>query len=90
VADAAKKVGRRGPPDLWHALLFFNAGTITRDVLAAAGHRDYEQMMVQGKIFNRPGWHEAIAKHWPAFLAGDISRDEATSRILRSLPDSGL
>jgi hypothetical protein len=86
VADAAKTLGKRAPPDLWHALLFFNAGQITRDTLAAAGIREYELLMVKGKIFARPGWHEAISRHWPSFLNGEISRDEAILRVLRELP----
>ena len=90
VGDAAKRLGGALPPNLWHAILFYNAGRITADVLAAAGIRDYNLMMVQGKIFDSPGWHAAIARHWPTFLAGDISRDEAIARILSDLPKSGF
>jgi hypothetical protein len=85
IADAAKQVGVNSPPDLWHALLFFNAGQITADTLAAAGVRDYVLYMARGKVFARPGWHESIAKHWVQFLAGKVSRDEAILRILRDL-----
>jgi hypothetical protein len=85
VNDAARMLDMKPPPNLWHALLFFNAGQITADALAAAGIPDYQMMMIEGKIFARPGWHEAIAAQWPAFLSGTISRDEAIIRILRVL-----
>ena len=85
VQDAARRAETKAPPDLWHALLFFNTGQITTDALAAAGVRDYVQMMVKQPIFARPGWHDAISRHWPLFLAGQISRDEAVLRVLRDL-----
>lgn len=85
VQDAAQALGIKPPPDLWHALLFFNAGRITTETLAAAGILNYEQMMVRGKIFARPGWHEAIARHWPAVLAGNATREDAITRILADL-----
>jgi hypothetical protein len=85
VEAAAARLGVRAPPDLWHAILFYNAGRIVADVLAEAGHRDYQLMMVEGGILARPGWHAAITKHWPLFLSGRISRDDAIASILRDL-----
>lgn len=85
VGDAATQLAVPPLPDLWHALLFYNAGRITADVLNAAGVRDYELYMVRGKVFDRPGWHDTIARHWSGFLAGEVSRDEAILRILRTL-----
>jgi hypothetical protein len=83
VGDAAARLGIRAPRNLWHAILFFNSGTITTDVLAAGGVRDYRQYMEIEKIFGdlRP----AVARHWPAFLSAEISRDEAITRILKEL-----
>ena len=37
------------------------------------------------KTFDFPGWHQAIARHWPPYLAGSISRREATARIVREI-----
>jgi hypothetical protein len=85
VDDAARTLGRRAPPNLWHALLFYNAGRIAADTLASAGQRDYVLMMTEGKIFDAPGWHAAIARHWPDFLSGKMSRPDAILRILRDL-----
>ena len=41
--------------------------------------------MFAQKTFDFPGWHQAIARHWPPYLAGSISRREATARIVREL-----
>ena len=84
VGAAAARLGIRAPRNLWHAILFFNAGAITTDVLAAAGTRGYRQYMEVNKVF--ADLHAPVAKHWPAFLAADISRDEAITRILKELP----
>jgi hypothetical protein len=84
VDEAAKQQNVRPPRDLWHALLFYNAGAITSDALAAAGIRDYQIYADKQKLFGRV-WQmrPAIARHWPAFLAGTISRQEAIARIVR-------
>lgn len=85
VRDAARRLNIRAPGPLWHALLFYNAGAITTDVLASAGIRDYRMYMSADKTFDRPGWHEAVARHWPAFLNGEMTRAEAIGRVLRDL-----
>jgi hypothetical protein len=86
VNESAARLGKPGPENLWHALLFFNAGFITGDVLKASGV-DYEMYGdVQG-VFDRmlKGARAPIGKHWPVFLSGQISREEAVLRILRDL-----
>ena len=87
VDDAARRLNVRPPPSLWHGLLFFNAGRITADALAAAGARDYVMYMETLRMFDRGyrGMRPAITTHWPEFLEGKISRAEATERILRDL-----
>jgi hypothetical protein len=85
VEDVARDLERRAPPGLWHGLLFYNAGVITTDALVTAGVSDYEMYMSAQRTFDFPGWHQAIARHWPLYLAGSISRREATSRIVREL-----
>lgn len=86
VSDAARSLTLRPPPGLWHGLLFYNAGAITADALRNAGVESYAMYMFAHKTFDFPGWHRAIARHWPAFLAGSISRREAIERILRDIP----
>jgi hypothetical protein len=83
VDDAAKRLGTKASRDLWHALLFFNAGTITADALTASG-TSYRMYAVEQRVFGAPdsaSW-SAIGTHWPMFLAGKISRVAAIERIL--------
>jgi hypothetical protein len=88
VEDAAKQLGRRPPGQLWHGLLFFNAGVITRDALDAVGIRDYELYMEQQDMFDRVyrGWRPGMEEHWLQFLNGKLRREEAILRILRDGP----
>lgn len=87
VNDSATRLGKPGPENLWHALLFFNAGYITADVLRAAGI-EYEMygdvQGVFGRLLNAA--RAPIGKHWPMFLSSQISRQEAIQRILQDLP----
>jgi hypothetical protein len=86
VSDAARDLKLRAPPGLWHGLLFYNAGAITTEALTKRGVNNYEMYMFTQKTFDLPGWHQAIARHWPAYLSGSISRREAIARVLRDLP----
>ena len=87
VDDAVQRLHVRPPPGLWHGLLFFNAGRITAETVAAAGVRDYAIYMETQGMFDRAyrGMRAAITKHWTAFLEGKVTRAEATERILRDL-----
>jgi hypothetical protein len=86
VSDVARDLKLRAPPGLWHGLLFYNAGAIAADALANGGVSNYEMYMFAQKTFDFPGWHQAIARHWPAYLSGSVARREAIARILRDLP----
>lgn len=89
VSDAARGLKLHAPPGLWHGLLFYNAGAITADAVTKVGVESYAMYMFVHKTFDFPGWHQAIARHWPAFLAGSISRREAIERILQDIPGVG-
>ena len=83
VDAAATQQTARVRRDLWHALLFYNAGSITTDVLGGAGVKDYQMYADKEGLFTR-AWpfRPAIAKHWSLFLSGNIARQEAISRIV--------
>ena len=84
LAAAAKTLNVEVPRDLWHAVLFFNAGEITRRALADGGAGEYRLYMDAEKVF--ANLRPAVAAHWPAFLDGKITRQEALGRILRDSP----
>ena len=81
--DASNQLMIELPRDLSHAVLTYNAGEITRRVLAESGMSGYQLYMDAESIFAE--FRPAIGAHWPAFLDGRISRREALRRILREL-----
>ena len=81
LAAAGKLLNVEVPRDLWHTVLFFNAGEITRRVLADAGAGNYRLYMDAEKVF--ANLRPAVAAHWPSFLDGKITRQEALRLILR-------
>jgi len=83
IRDVAARLRLRVPAPLWHALLFHNAGAITADVLHADGVRDYVVYADRGGLFSE--WRAPMPEPWQAYLAGNISRDEAIVRIVRDL-----
>jgi hypothetical protein len=87
VDAAAARLGVRSPRNLWHGLLFYNAGSIVSDALRAAGVADYRMYMESEQMFDRAyrGMRPAITTHWPAFLAGNLTRQQAIERIVRDV-----
>ena len=86
VDEAARELKVKPPRDLWHALLFVNAGAITTEALAKAGTPNYVMYVDKEQLFAWMGpWRAPVAKHWPGFLAGTIGRREAIARILRDM-----
>ena len=87
VDDAAARAGKPVPGNLWHAILFFNAGFITADVLRAAGIARYEMYGDSQGVFDRllKGSRAPMAEYWPLYLTGRISREEAVQRIVQDL-----
>jgi hypothetical protein len=83
IDEAAHALRIRAPRDWSEAVLTYNAGEITRRVLAERGVSGYRPSIDDGDVLGnvRP----ALAEHWPEFLDGRISRREALRRILREL-----
>lgn len=84
LARAAEETGREPPRNLWHAILFYTSGELTRRALAERGIRDYEPYMYKGKMFEDGfrGFQGPLETHWQAWLDGEVSREEAVRRIL--------
>lgn len=74
------------PPQLWHAILFFTAGEITRRELSAHGI-DYTEYAGAGLYKNLcgTGCRDKIAEHWTPHLDGKRSIADALSALVASL-----
>lgn len=82
-ARAQQRVVR---PDLWHAVLFFTAGELTRRQLATAGI-DYELYAVTQKLSSTAFadvW-PAVAAAWTPFLDGTTTRAVATTALVSAV-----
>ena len=90
LARLAKETGRKPPYNLWHALLFYTSGELTRRALAARGLAEY-RMAIEGRLFDGPfkGFREPFETHWRAWLDGTLTRDEAMRRILLDVGREG-
>jgi hypothetical protein len=78
----AKELGVRPPYNLWHAILFYTSGELTRRALAKRGVRDYHPVILE--MYNRGfgGFRQPLETHWQAYLDGKVSREVAIRRIL--------
>jgi hypothetical protein len=86
IAEAAEQQGKQVPRGLWHAVLFYNAGEITRQVLAADGI-DYVDYATRGDIYKDfcgSGCREKVEAAWDARLRGEATIEEALERLVAS------
>lgn len=85
IAAAAEALGRRPPRQLWHAVLFYTSGELTRRALEARAvpYRPYAH---DEGLYDRAfrGTLPAIESHWQAWLDGELSREEAIRRMVQS------
>jgi hypothetical protein len=89
IARSAANHHKKVPPQLWHGVLFYTAGELTRRTLAEAGVRDYAA--VSDEVIPRlcgDGCKQRIAAAWDRHLSGEISADDALDRLVASWPDS--
>jgi hypothetical protein len=88
LARAAAAQRKSPPPQLWHAVLFFTAGELTRRELAAAGDEDYVEMALRNGNYDRAcgGCRPLLLKHWGPRLDGRASVDEALSALVAAIP----
>lgn len=83
VAEAIERVsGRLGVKPaggLWHAILFYIAGTAVQEALAEEDI-EYALFMFRNDVFSRS--HELLRRHMPAYVAGEVSLERAIENIL--------
>ena len=79
----AKELGVRPRYNLWHAILFYTAGELTRRALAKRGVDNYQRIIDAG-MYERgfQGFKQPLETHWQAYLDGKVSREMAIREIL--------
>ena len=92
---AFQAAGLDEPPDgLWHGLLFYTAGELTRQALAARGEPGYVGYALRYGLTDRsPGWKdwfEALDEHWRPFLAGEAEEGETGDASVASAREAAL
>ena len=90
IAKAAEARHKAVPPQLWHAVLFYNAGELTRRTLAADGVSDYVEYAVRQKVYPNlcgDGCRELVAKHWDPHLDGKASIEAALDGLVAAWPE---
>lgn len=79
---ASDELGMKPDANLWHAILFYTAGELTRRALAKRGVSDYRPYILgmYGRGFG--GFRQSLETHWQAYLDGKLTRDAAVRQIL--------
>lgn len=89
VVDAAfRSRGKEQPNRFWHALIFYTSGELTRQLLESQGVDDYRSYAETAGFYDGPGWagyRAAFDAHWRAWVAGEIDRETALSRIASAI-----
>lgn len=82
LARASKELGIRPLANLWHAILFYTSGELTRRALERRGVRDYRPFILD--MYDGPfrGQRAALETLWQAYLDGKVTRDAAIRQIL--------
>lgn len=88
IEEAAKARNKQVPPQLWHAVLFYNAGEQTRRVLLEDGIGDYTEYAGQNlyESLCGDGCRELVAKHWGPHLDGNTSIEAALDDLVAEWP----
>ncbi len=69
------------PAQLWHGIIFYTAGTVVQARLAERGLGVHQLYMHRGDgVF--PQFHTALQQHWPPYLEGQVSLQEAARRLV--------
>jgi hypothetical protein len=85
VSEAAGDQRVEVPPGLWHGVLFYTAGELTRRELASHGiaYAEYADAGLYKNLCG-DGCREKIAEHWQPRLAGTRSVAQALSALVAS------
>jgi hypothetical protein len=81
LARLTKELGIRPYANLWHAILFYTSGELTRRALARRGVHDYQPIITLMYDRGFKGFRQALETHWQAYLDGKVSREAAIRQI---------
>lgn len=82
LARASKDLGVRPMANLWHGILFYTSGELTRRALAKRGVSNYRPFILD--MYGGPfrGFQKPLETHWQAYLDGKVSREAAIRQVL--------
>ena len=78
----SKELGIRPYASLWHAILFYTSGELTRRALERRGVHDFHPMITLMYDRQFRGMKQALETHWQAYLDGKVSREAALRQIV--------
>ena len=79
---AADALGVRPMSNLWHAILFYTSGELTRRSLAKRGVGGYQPFIIGMYERAYRGFRQPLETHWQAYLDGNVSREAAIRQIV--------
>lgn len=79
ITKTANQLGIRTPRNLWHAMLFYVAGTAVKECLAEEGI-EHELFMFRHGTFSRH--HDALRSHMPDYVSGAATLERTIERML--------
>jgi hypothetical protein len=82
LARASADLGIKPYSSLWHAVLFYTSGELTRQWLARHGVSDYRPSILGMYERGFQRYRQALEADWQAYLDGKMSREEAMRKVL--------
>jgi hypothetical protein len=86
IAREASAKNRPEPKDLWHAIIFYTAGELTRRNLNDYGVSDYTPIAYRG-LYARawPSLQRPLELYWQPYLEGKVEFDKAVANLIDAL-----
>ena len=86
IARASKAKNKPVPNGLWHAIIFYTVGDVTKKNLSEYGVGDYTPFAYRG-LYTRawPTLQRPLELYWQPYLDGSADMDKAVSNIIDAL-----
>ena len=82
LSRASRELNIKPYAHLWHAILFYTSGELTRRALARRGVSNYQPVILGMYERGYRGFRRSLETHWQAYLDGKLSREAAIRQIL--------